>query len=486
MSLARMVNLRSIRRTAAAITLALAYWACTPQVSAQFGGRGGVEDAFTPDFLARDVSLFVESLGLEEWQRPVLETLVMDYQTSFDAGVSGVKEEMSKVKERMGNSPPSPDAVMQLILQPIEKWSGEKKHLREKFLDNVKSQLSDQQLERWPKFERAMRREKVLATGDIQGESVNLIQVVRGMEFTPSLLAGLDAAVEEYEIRLDEALGARTAKMESQKQRLTDAMTSGNHQAGVEAQEVIMGARVAVRDVQDNARESLKTAVLGLTDEEKARQFEMAALEKAYPKVYRNDPILPIFASAKAMEGITPEQTAALTDLETKYVVEIYDVNGRLRDAYRTDEPKEPRRRVELMMARQQGGEAPRNLRGEGENIQNARKTREEVYDRYRKAIMDILNEEQKKAMPNFGKGERYRPDEAERIREVKESNGHIREAGSNRLGAAAGADRSGKSRKDKAEAEGRSRIRNAPADPRREGPVSQPGGNRPGSNTTD
>lgn len=479
MSLARLVSLRSLRRTAAAVTMAIAYLAMTPTASAQFGGRAGFEDAFMPDFLARDVTLFVESLGLEEWQRPILESLVMDYKISFDKGVEQVKDEMAKVKDSLsgGNAD-----VMKLIMAPIERWGSEKKRLRDEFLENVKTQLSEPQLERWPKFERAMRREKVLATGDIQGESVNLLLVVRGMELAPTTLVGLDPAIEEYEVQLDDALTNRQRTIEAQQQKIKDSMTSGDHTAGVSAQEAIMSARVNVRNVQDNARGALKAAILQLTNEETAYAFEVAALEKAYPKVYRADPILPLFVSAKATEGITPEQTTALEELEAKYRVEIPDVNARLRDAYREDEPKEPRRRVELMVARQAGGETPRGLRGESEAVQNSRKAREEVYDRYRKEIMDILNEEQKKQMPNYGKGERYHPDEAERIREAKAAGGNTRQPGNNPLGSNAPADRSGKSRKEKAEGEQRNRIRNGPADPRREGPIDRPpaGGDRP------
>src|SRR5689334_11549394 len=60
--------------TAAVLTVAtLGFAVPASTASAQFGGRAGFEDAFMPDFLARDVSLFVESLGLEDWQRPILE-----------------------------------------------------------------------------------------------------------------------------------------------------------------------------------------------------------------------------------------------------------------------------------------------------------------------------------------------------------------------------------------------------------------------------
>lgn len=478
MSFARLVSFRSLRRTAMAVTLAVAYLAATPKASAQFGGRAGFEDAFMPDFLPRDVSLFVESLGLEDWQRPILESMVMDYKISFDKGVEHVKDEMSKVKDSLGGGNQD---VMKLIMAPIERWSGEKKRLREEFLENVKTQLSEQQTQRWPKFERAIRREKVLATGEIQGESVNLLLVMRGLELTPTTLAGLEAPLDEYEVHLDETLTARQQKIEAEQQKIKDAMTSGDHQAGVAAQESIMSARVNVRNTQDEARDSLKAALLQLTNEETALKFEASALEKAYPKVYRADPILPLFVAAKATEGLTPEQSTALTDLEAKYNAEIPVVNGQLRDAYREDEPKEPRRRVELMLARQQGGDAARSLRGEAEHIQSARKAREDVYDRYRKAIMDILNEEQKKQMPNYGKGERMTPEDAQRIREAKEAGGHTRQPANNPLGQGAPTDRSGKTRKEKAEGEQRARIRNAPADPRRNGPTDRPpGGDRP------
>jgi hypothetical protein len=186
-----------------------------------------------------------------------------------------------------------------------------------------------------------------------------------------------------------------------------------------------------------------------------------------------------------ATEGITPEQTTALETLKGQYLAEIPDVNARLRDAYRSEEPKEPRRRVELMMARQAGGEAPRSLRGESEVVQSARKAREEVYDRYRNAIMEILNEEQKQQMPNYGKGERMRPEDAERIREAKAAGGRVRQPGNNPVAANPPADRSGKSRKERATGDAQGRIRNSPGtgDPRRDGPTDRPpsgGGNRP------
>ena len=42
---------------------------------AQFGGRSSLADAFQPDVLQRDMPLMIDTLGLEEWQRPVMDSI---------------------------------------------------------------------------------------------------------------------------------------------------------------------------------------------------------------------------------------------------------------------------------------------------------------------------------------------------------------------------------------------------------------------------
>jgi hypothetical protein len=445
----------------------------TSSASAQFGGRADLDTALNPDFYSRDIQLFVESLGLEDWQRPILEAMLDDYKVSFDAGVAQVRDRMSEMKDKVSGS--DPKELMKQILAPLETWSEQKRVLREEFLENVRSQLSEPQKERWPKFERAMRREKVLSRGELQGEMIDLIQVVRKQEFAPTVLQGLEAGLDEYEVRLDEVLVERQRKIESEQPKVKDAMAANNHQAGVSAMESIMASRVIVRDTQDQFREALKELISKVVGSTEAANFEMDALKAGYPKVYGIDPIVPLFDAARQTEGITDEQTKALDDLEAKYHPEIFEVNARLRDAFRTDEPREPRRRMELIAARAAGSETARNARGEPENIAAARKTREDVYDRYRKAIMEILNEEQQKAMPNYGKGERTTPEEFQRMREAKENNGHERgNAPTNSpLSANSPPDRSGESKKPRT-GDAPTRVRTTQPDPRRNGGQQQ------------
>lgn len=411
--------LGSLRRLASSAILAVGCALGTAPAAAQFGGQAGFADAFQPDFLARDVSLFVESLGLEEWQRPIIETFLTDYQATFASGVEGVRQRMSAMRDQLSTTDPS--EVMRKVLEPIDQWNSEKLRLRDEFLENVRSQLSDQQLERWPRFERAFRREKSLDRGELQGESVNLLLIVRELQLAPRDQAELAPVFEEYEQRLDNALTHRQRVIEAQQPKVKDAMGNADQESGLVAMETIMAARVVVREAQDAGIVAIREALRGVSGDQLATTFEEMALRRAYPKVYRSDPILPLFENAREIESLSPEQRTAIDDLEARYVVEIVGANEALATAYRAEEPKEPRRRVALMQARQQGADAVARLRAEPDAISTARKQREELYDRYRQALMAILNEDQQKSMPNYGKGDRIPPDEMERARRAKE-----------------------------------------------------------------
>jgi hypothetical protein len=411
--------LRSLRRLAASALLAVGCAFGTAPATAQFGGQAGFADAFQPDFLARDVSLFVEALGLEEWQRPIIETFLSDYQASFASGVEGVRQRMSGMRDQLSTTDPS--EVMKKVLEPIDRWNGEKLRLRDEFLENVRSQLSDQQLERWPRFERAFRREKSLDRGELQGESVNLLLIARELQLGPREQSELATVFEEYEQRLDNALTHRQRVIEAQQPKVKEAMGNADQESGLLAMEAIMAARVVVRQAQDEGLVAIRDALRRIAGDEVASRFEEMALRRGYPKVYRTDPIIPLFENARDIPSLSPEQRTALDDLEARYVVEIAGANTALANAYRAEEPKEPRRRVALMEARQQGADAVARLRAEPDAISSARKQREELYDRYRQAIMAILNEDQQKSMPNYGKGDRIPPDEMERARRAKE-----------------------------------------------------------------
>ena len=148
------------------------------QARAQFSAAAGLADAFRPEFLDRDVPLFVEQLKLEDWQRPIVEMLLQDYTTTFQSGVEQMKEEMKESALVIGNSGRTEEA-METILEPIAVWDAERRQLRDEFLLNVKAQLSPEQTARWPRFEMCLRREKELPKAELSGEGVDLSTMTR-------------------------------------------------------------------------------------------------------------------------------------------------------------------------------------------------------------------------------------------------------------------------------------------------------------------
>ena len=117
---------------AAAVLVAGAALSATPTAEAQFGGRGGVAQLFVPEYLGRDLPIFVDTLQLEEWQRPILEALIDDYNTNFNTAADGVRQAFTGLKDAAAGT--SPDKVIELVQGPIIRWSTEKVKLRDDFL----------------------------------------------------------------------------------------------------------------------------------------------------------------------------------------------------------------------------------------------------------------------------------------------------------------------------------------------------------------
>ena len=191
-----------------AVTMLAPLLVVTP-ARAQFGAAAGFADAFRPEFLDRDMPLFVEQLELEDWQRPIIEMLLQDYATAFEIGVEQVKEKMRESAMVIGNSGRNDDA-MKLILEPITVWDAARRQLREEFLLNVRAQLSSDQNTRWSRFERSLRREKELPKGEISGESLDLYLMARTLRMPYEIEEVIDPLLVQYELEhLSLARGGR-------------------------------------------------------------------------------------------------------------------------------------------------------------------------------------------------------------------------------------------------------------------------------------
>ena len=389
-------TMTKIRTRLALTALALGCaFASAPVAEAQFGGRSGMASLFTPDFLPRDMPVFVDSLALEEWQRPVLEVLLQDYETGFSTAADGVRAKMASFKDVASGA--SADRVIELISEPLVAWTAEKKKLREELLTSVRSILGESQVEYWPRLERALRREKSLPNGELSGESVDLTLILRETQASPLALDAARPAIDNYEIKLDEALVARDAVLDSAIAPLLKAMSASDINSGVAAQESIMVKRIAVRDAQEAGILAIRDA-LGA---EYGSAFERRALQRAFPQVFRPDPIQPLIDGALALPDISDDQKQRLTALNTQYGLDLNTLHTTLMDAYKATEPGEPRRRTDLARQKAEGG----TVRiGDAPQLEAAKKAREDLYSKYRDLLAAILSPAQREAVPGFVK----------------------------------------------------------------------------------
>ena len=343
------------RLHATVVTASLLLFApIAPVAMAQFGGRAGFSEALKPDLLPRDMTMIVETLKLEEWQRPIVQSLLEDYQISFKTGTDALQQKMQdnarKQKGAMND--------VRLLLAPIEAWAPEKERLYEDLMASIKSQLSENQQERWPKFERAVRRSKSLDDSDLAGEGVDLIFVIRQMQLPPDVVAVVEPLLDQYEISLDVALKARDAKITSLMPKFTEAMTTMDINTGGNLQDQIIATRIQVRQVQDDSIETIAAQLPA----PHGQDFRSRALAQGYREAFQPDALGSFFAAVLNLNDLTSEQRSQVQAIQVTWENAFMALQTRMLETIRVEEPKKSQRKIRALAAQRaekSGGVAP-------------------------------------------------------------------------------------------------------------------------------
>ena len=368
-------------------------------VSAQFGGQAGFAEAFQRDFFRRDMQLFVDYLRLEDWQRPIIEVLLDDYQADFDAGTEECKNRMADLKDEMLASP---DQAMEIALRPIKQWEVEKQQIKLKFIDNIRTQLSPLQMERWPSLERAMRREKELPLGEIPGESMNVFAVLHGMVLPPETVHLIDPILLTYETTLDTALDNRREQMNQYQPVLQDAMVSRDYEAGLGGLRKIVAARKLVCDTHFVVIDELyRTLPPELGDE-----FRNTILSRGYADIYKRNSVDRLLESVRLLQDLTSDQSAAIDTIEAEYLVAITQSNELLLQAYRAFGSEIPILEAKRAIARRNKETVERGS-GIPQQVTDLKTERQKMLDDYRSRILDVLTPEQSRSIPAAAKFDR-------------------------------------------------------------------------------
>jgi len=372
-----------LRRIVLAAPLALLTMA-----SAQFGGKAGFTEAFKPDILPRDMTLIVETLKLEDWQRPIVESLIEDYTASFKTGCDAVREKMVELAKAQKGGP----KTIKGLLAPIEQWQPEKQKLFNDFMESVKGQLSEMQRERWPKFERTLRRERGLQDSDLSGEGVDLIAIARQMQLPPDAMAASQAAFDEYELALDKALLAREQRIDALMPGFTKAMEEMDMDQGVGLQKQIMEARVVVRGVQDESIERISATL----PPPHGGEFRERALAAGYKEAFQPDPLASFFQVIDGLTDLTADQKAGIAAARSKWNTTLTDLRGRMLQTMRSDEPNKPIRATKAAQARLAAKQGKTAEPVPADAMVPLRNEKNRLVQETRDAVLALLTPEQK------------------------------------------------------------------------------------------
>ena len=441
------------------------------------GGGGGapgmrdIQEQLQPDFMRRDMSLFVEQLALDDAQELVLETLFEDYELAYEERAGAVQEQLRDLGRQMFSTMMSPQMREQMgdrmrgirdeldeieaeqgelsrderrelfmermqsiqeemqadraeqgldletkaavaeIFELFEAWMVEKALMRERFITGVKSQLSKDQLEAWPSFERFLVREKSLPKSRLSGEGANLFLAIDQYGLDDASFDRLEPLFDAYEVALHETLVSRDRFLETSSPKLYKALQTGNQD---EARRIVnrqVDYRKAIRNINDQYIVTFVSEVQAIDAEEAAR-FARALQEGAYERVYRETRTQRAYTAAFEMD-LAPEVRSAVTDLFTSYMTELDAMNARLVSVIRKEEPAEQLQQVNQMSAFLDGnfmGAWNSSRWGGGSTddpVRAAYEKRSDLDETYYERLIAVLTPEQAEALPGSGRGNR-------------------------------------------------------------------------------
>lgn len=371
----------------------------TAPASAQFGAQAGFNEVFQPDYYRRDMQLFMDYLKLEPWQKPIVEMMLEDYQISFDAGTEACRDDMQNLKEEMMANPAN---AMEIALRPIQQWEQEKAVMKLELIENIRTQLSPLQMERWPSLDRAMRREKDLPKGQIPGESMNIFVVLHGMQLSQADIQAIDPELLEYEVRLDRALEDRSKTLKQHQKRIQDAMAQKNIEVGMNALRKISESRATVCAMHFEALEGISRNL----PPEKAEIFKMTVLKNGFPEIYQETIVDKILKNIRRDDSLEPEQITQIDLIESRYLVSLEQSNLGLLEAYKADGKQIPIIEANRAIARR-NKESTRMARLP-DSILALTREREEMLERYRQELLNVLTTNQQNSVRTKTQTDRF------------------------------------------------------------------------------
>lgn len=289
-------------------------------------------------------------------------------------------------------------AHMEELAEAARKFEIQKEALRKAFEADVQTELTPEQLERWPALERTLVRRKTLPQGQLTGESADLIAVLEGLGIDLDATTPIAEQALAYELALHDALVRRNAFVDEANEKVDEAMSNGDGQTALELVERGADYRMAVRDLNQRYAQTME-AVIG---DERAADFADAARKALWSRVYRPTRAERAYEQARQLDDISEAKILQILELEQAFRAELDRVNAELVRTIDREEPLERVRSMERVADMMSGATPPGNMELPKDPVREAFRERRRFERRHMKNLYDMLTPEQVAVLPKM------------------------------------------------------------------------------------
>ncbi|MBL8763670.1 MAG: hypothetical protein JNM07_05325 [Phycisphaerae bacterium] len=361
---------------------------------------GGGEDGPEAPVTRRGVQRYGEILGLDKDQQDAIAQLFEGYLAAYKANATGMEKAFQAANEKVQESGDfkSMGAEMRKI---GKEWMGKMSALDDGFMGDVKSLLTDEQLERWPVLERFRRREQGLRGGVVAGSGLDVLETVRALESGLETSPGVKDSLAAYEAEIDGIL----RENESLGRRLLDSDTLDFDPTNLEAslkkmEEQMKKVKDHSRAVRDVNRKHARLVSSTLPENVRPR-FDEEVRKRWFPSVYRTSGVDRALDAAEGLSDLTPDQKQQLKAVRQGYAQNRGPLDKSWAEAIeRSDERDDSPFQISF-------GEDPTK---KPDPLREARKARRELDEQTKQRVLAVLTPDQKGRMPedksNEGEGE--------------------------------------------------------------------------------
>ncbi len=360
------------------------------------GGGGGLGGRSGPPVTQGQVEGYADLLNLSEEQRQSAKELLEAMQAEFAKASAEHREALAEVQAEFQETRDT-QIIMKSMPELMGKFQARRAELETAFLEDLQLTLNDAQIAQWPAVER-MRRRDLAGNGTmLSGESIDLVKLVKDLEFPAAVNAEVAPVMERYEADFDRALIERQKTM-ADHQTMFVGGPPPDPESMMARMNELREQSVKVRDVN----RSYARQIQNLLPPDEASKFDVALKKASFPQVYGPGHAVRSIDAALAFDDLTPEQRAALNEIKETYLREARLLNDKWAEAIDADESDPNAANISML-----GGQTMRIVTretdgsGEKENpLDKATSARRDLDNRTLDRAKALLNPAQQARMP--------------------------------------------------------------------------------------